>query len=292
MSLGVWLIVLVAFLAGHRVGVEKWRMLVNVGRASLRRTDAVRCYAAGLFANLCLPSIIGGDVLRAALATRATGRAEATVLGSIADRVLDIATMAVLIAAGGFLARDALPGWGGSVVAAAVIAGVLLGITLLPLALRRPLKRWPRKLRRPIGRGLVALRYLVRSPGTALLASAISIGLQSLFIVLNAWIGRSIGVDIPLAVWFFAWPLAKMAGLLPISLGGLAVRDATLGALLVPVGVPLTLGVVASLIWQSVMIAGGLIGGALWWGMSRRMGDARPSLTRRLALVSTARDHG
>jgi hypothetical protein len=89
--------------------------------------------------------------------------------------------------------------------------------------------------------------------------------IQSFFVILNAWVGRSIGIGIPVAVWFLVWPLAKVAGLLPISLGGLAVRDATFAALLVPVGVPMALGVVASLIWQSVLIVGGLLAGVLWW---------------------------
>jgi hypothetical protein len=94
--------------------------------------------------------------------------------------------------------------------------------------------------------------------------------MQGGFVLLNAWIGKSIGVSVPLAVWFLVWPLAKLAGLLPISLGGLGVRDATLGALLVPAGVPLALGVVASLIWQSILIAGGLLAGALWYASRGR----------------------
>jgi uncharacterized membrane protein YbhN (UPF0104 family) len=293
LSAFVWLSALCGFLAGHRLGVEKWRMLINAGRAALSRTDAVRCYAAGLFANICLPSIVGGDVLRAALATRVTRRPEATVLGSVADRILDIAVSGVLILIGGFMARDALPGWGADALAVAILLGVLASAVALPLVFRRPLARWPRRLRRPIGRSLVAVRYLARSPRTALAACAISAVVQAGFVLLNAWIGASIGVAVPLAVWFFAWPLAKIAGLLPISLGGLAVRDATLGALLVPAGVPLALGVIASLIWQSVVIAGGLLGGLLWWGMSRRAGEPSRALRRNLSLASAPlRDHG
>ena len=42
-------------------------MMVNTSRkrAPFPPADALRCYAAGLFANLYLPSIVGGDVLRA-----------------------------------------------------------------------------------------------------------------------------------------------------------------------------------------------------------------------------------
>lgn len=292
MSAGVWIGVLAGFLAGHRLGVVKWRRLINAGRASLSAFDAVRCYAAGLFANLCLPSIIGGDVLRAALAARATGRPEATVLGSIADRIVDIVALSVILASGAFFARNALPEWGTGVVVAGLLLGAIGLFAGLPLVLRMKLARWPRRLRRPVGRSLVALRYLMRDRRSALLAASISFSMQGGFVLLNAWIGRSIGIDIPLPVWFFVWPLAKLAGLIPISLGGLAVRDATLGALLVPLGVPLATGIVASLIWQSVLIAAGLLGGLFWWLSGRRRGIRWPDTSRPFAVAAGPADRG
>lgn len=285
----VWLAVLTGFLAGHRLGAVKWRRLINAGRASLPTPDAVRCYAAGLFANLCLPSIVGGDVLRAALATRATGRPEATVLGSVADRVIDIFGLALLLAAGAFMTRNLLPDLGSSLVGVAMLVGILAGAIALPLVIRMPLRRWPRKLRRPVGRGLVALRYLSRDYGTALFAISVSLTIQGGFVLLNWWIGRSLGIDVPVAAWFFVWPLAKLAGLLPVGVNGIGVRDATLGALLVPLGVPMATGVVASLVWQSILIGGGLLGGLYWWASSRRRG-LPVAVSGRLAIASPNRN--
>lgn len=266
----LWLGALALFLIGHQVGVVKWRTLVHASRGRLRLRDATRFYAAGLFANLCLPTIVGGDLLRAVLAGRATGRMEAAFLAGVADRALDIATMAVLITAGALAARGALPGWSGEVLTAGVLLGALGTLAAAPFVLRRPLARWPRRIRRPLGRGLVALRHLARHPGHAALALGLSLAIQSGFVFINVWIGRAVGITLPLGVWFVAWPLAKIAGLMPISLGGLAVRDATFGALLLPLGIPMAQGVVAALVWQTVMIGGGLTGGLVWWLLSRR----------------------
>ena len=77
----VWIGSLGLFLLGHQLGAVKWRLLINAGHGRLGLLDATRCYAAGLFANICLPSIVGGDVLRAVLAGRSTGGMEAAVLG-------------------------------------------------------------------------------------------------------------------------------------------------------------------------------------------------------------------
>ena len=282
---GTWIAVLLGFLAGHALGVLKWQLVVNAGRASLAVLDAVMCYGAGLFANMCLPSLVGGDVLRAALVSMLTRRPEAALFGGVLDRVSDLAALGVLVTVGGIAARHALPGWGAQALTVVIVVTLALGVVFLPLVLKRPLHRWPPRFRRRIGRSLVALRRLSRSPGTALAVFALSLSIQASFVLLNAWLGRAIGITVPLSVWFLTWPLAKAASLLPISLGGLAVREATLAGLLLPFGVPAALGVVASLLWQTVLIVGGLFGGLMWWALSRRA-SVSTRTGRRVSMLS------
>lgn len=273
----VWLGVLGGFLAGHLLGVVKWRMMLAACRAVVQGVDAIRCYAAGLFANLCLPTIVGGDVLRAALAGRASRRMEAAVLGGVADRAIDLGAVWLLLAGGTLTARTLLPAWGLRLLVGAAILGAAGLTALVVLAWRVPVRRWHRRIRRPAVRAVVALRRLATRPGRIALALLLALLIQGGFVLLNAWVGRAIGIAVPLGAWFVAWPLAKLAGMMPVSLGGLGVRDVTLGAILVPLGVPLTQGVVASLIWQSVLIAGGLLAGGAWWllGRTRSVGGPR-----------------
>jgi len=280
MPLTVWLAILALFLLGHRIGVAKWQLVLSGGGARLGGRDAVRCYAAGLFTNLCLPSIVGGDVLRGALAARATGRTEAVVLGGVADRLIDVLTLGLCLAGGTVLSARLLPGRAPLIVALIAVGGVAGLAAALWLAGRRPLARWPARIRRPLARSLVALRRLRRAPGVAALAVALSLIIQAGFVILNAWIGRSLGIEVPLAVWFVAWPLAKLTALIPISLGGLGVRDAAFGAMLVPLGVPMARGVVASLVWQSILIGGGLLAGALWLALGSG-GEVRRTVSLR-----------
>ena len=163
-------------------------------------------------------------------------------------------------------------GWRSQVAGLGLTIGLVIGLACLPLIFQRSFSGWPARYRRLIARFLIALRRLRRNPLTALRALLISLLVQSGFVLLNAWIGRAIGIEVPLAVWFLTWPLAKVAGLAPISIGGLGVRDATLAALLATFGVPPALSLAESLIWQSVMIAGGLLSGLVWWRLrnSRR----------------------
>jgi uncharacterized membrane protein YbhN (UPF0104 family) len=290
-SLPILTAMLAGFVIVHFLGVIKWRTIVNAnaGRAPLHLLDAVRFYAAGLFANLCLPSIVGGDVLRAALAGKRIGQPEAVVLGGLADRMIDTLAIGVLVAVGGLLAGGSLSGWSTPFVLLVCLLTVGIGVMMLPLLLRRPLNRWPAQYRRRVGRALVSLRRLWQSPRATFRAFTFALVMQSSFVLLNAWLGFSLSIDVPLAVWFLVWPLAKAAGLLPVSLGGLGVRDATLAALLVPFGVPLAQGLVASLAWTTVMIGGGLLGGLFWWMLGRS-----PEVGREVLSLSGSshRSHG
>ena len=167
--------------------------------------------------------------------------------------------------------------------------GLAVTTLLLPFALRGPLASWPPRVRRSMGRALVALRHLAHHPGAGALALVMSLAIQGVFVLLNVRIGAAIGIHLALPVWFIAWPLAKIAGLLPISLGGLAVRDATFAEPVLPLGVPMAQGVVAALAWQTVMITGGLLGGLAWWLLRSR--SARPGSWSWSELLATARRH-
>jgi hypothetical protein len=139
-EVGAWLAVWCGFAVGHGLGVFKWRYNVNLGiasaRAQLGPIDALQCYAAGMFANLCLPSIVGGDALKAILAAKVTRRTEAAIVGGLTERLIDTFALLVLIVAGALWSQSAMPGWAQSVVqvgAALALAGALL---CLPLVLR------------------------------------------------------------------------------------------------------------------------------------------------------------
>ncbi|MBM3989919.1 MAG: flippase-like domain-containing protein [Planctomycetes bacterium] len=275
--LSKWALVWAGFIAGHVLGVFKWRYSVNLGiasaRARLGATDAAQCYSAGMFANLCLPSIVGGDAIKALLAARVTARAEASVLGGLTERLIDTFALLVLIVVGALWSSTAMTGWAQSVVQVGTLLAAVGGLVALPLLLRRKLERWPRKLRGTIGRALVSMRRLAARPSRALVVLALSLVIQGWFVLLNLELGRSIGIEAPLAVWFFAVPMTKAITLAPLSVGGLGVREVTLaGFLAAMASVAEQDGVAASLLWQSVLIATGLLGGVLWFVLGYREG--------------------
>ena len=102
---------------------------------------------------------------------------------------------------------------------------------------------------------------MIKDPKRTLGALAISLSIQSGFILLNAILGTACKIDLPLHIWFLAWPLAKLSAMLPISLGGLGVRETALAFLLLSFGIPFSKSVGLGLLWESVLVAGGVVGG-------------------------------
>jgi len=264
----LWAGVLAGLFAGHLFAAMKWRMFLAASGAACTPVEALRAHGAGLFANLCLPSLVGGDVIRAGMLARRRAIA-ALAVGSIADRIVDTSALVFLALLGAALAPDLLPGSSGmtlGVIGSLVVAAGVGG----PLALRTvPLQRLPEKLRDPIGGLREASDALIARPVASLSGFAISLGIQSSFVALNATLGSAIGIQVPLAIWFLCWPLAKLIALAPISLGGLGVREAALATLLAGFGVESAAAVGQSLLWQAALITLGLIAGALSFGTGR-----------------------
>jgi glycosyltransferase 2 family protein len=267
--------VLVGYLLAHCIGVLKWRMVVNAAGANLDFATSAQCYAGGLFGTLFLPSIVGGDVVRLAVGLRRSPRPAAVLTGNLVDRFLDVTAQGGLVLLGLFLApelelvpdelEDKLEN-------ALVVAGIAL-ILLLGVLFRlrkRILAGRSVRFRRRLARLRHAFRSVSKRRRVLVLGWVLGTGIQTCFLLLTAQVAEYCGLKLPLGAWLFAWPLAKLAAVLPLTQGGIGVREAALVALLAPFGAPGPVVLAAGLVWEAVIIAGGLIAGAAALSLGRR----------------------
>jgi uncharacterized protein (TIRG00374 family) len=267
----LWLWVLAIFTAGHVLAAYKWCGMVRAASCGLAYPEAIRAHFAGLFANTWLPSIVGGDVVRAAWISRRHGIAVPAVTG-ILDRLLDLAALTALTAVGALLTGESLQGWIAPALTAfgfVVIAGLVTG----PAILRRFRPEiLPRRFSTAAERLAEVAGALQERPRPILISFLLSVFIQLGFVGLNYTIARALGIEASFPVWLLAWPLAKIIALVPVSLGGLGVREAALAALLTPFGVTASLAVAQALVWQSILFSCGLAAGSLVLLAGRRSG--------------------
>lgn len=272
-----FLLVLLGYLLAHAVGVAKWRMVVNAAGAELDFSTSAQCYSGGLFGTLFLPSIIGGDVVRLAVGLRRSPRPAAVLGGNVADRFLDVAAQAGLVLLGLFLLPGSLPPQLQQSVRKGLLvagSGALL-LLFLVLILHRPLLGGRSiHFRRRLARLRYALRSVSRHPRVLLFGWLLGTLIQGTFLELTALLAISCGLVLPLRIWLFAWPLAKLAAVLPLTQGGIGVREAALVALLASFGAAGPVVLAAGLVWEGVILAGGLLAGLTAFLLRRS--DLRP----------------
>jgi glycosyltransferase 2 family protein len=261
--LGVWPGALAMYMSLHLVGVTKWRLLVNTAGAGLPFRTAARAYYMGLFGNTFLPSIVGGDVVRAGVALRAARSRSGLVLGSLVDRLLDVVGLAGVAGIGAVLSPRALDDRSRRIFLTLGVLLAVAGLGALVAITLTPVRRFPWKVRRTLVQVRRAVRATLRRPQAIVGAFLLGMLLQSLLTILNWWLGRLMGIDIPVYVWLFVWPLAKIAALLPVTQNGIGVREAAQAALFAPFGVSAARAVATGLVFEVVLISGGLLGGAL-----------------------------
>src|SRR5882762_3639710 len=229
--------VLLIYLVALTGGITKWHTVVNSAGAQLSFAASAQCYTSGLFGALFLPSIIGGDVARLAVGISRSPRPAAVITGNVADRFLDMAAQLTLMSLGLILLPGSLPVALQAparhvLLAGAAVAAIVLSLVLI---LHRPLLRGrPIRFRRRLAQIRHAIRSISRHPHRLLFGWLLGTSVQGTYIVLTALLGISCGLALPLRVWLFAWPLAKMAAVLPITQGGIGVREAALVLLLAP----------------------------------------------------------
>ena len=250
----VWAATLLLFLVGHAIAAFKWHMLMPK-HENLPPRLWLTAHFAGLVANLCLPGLASGDVVRAGWIIRHAGHGETVAIAGVVDRAIDCAALLTLATAGLVAMGEA----GGSalrviaITAAILLIGAAAGGTTFMLLRRRERDG-------VIGRSVHAIAMLADRPWRPVMAFALSIGVQSTFLVLNAQLGRSAGVDVSIGAWLAAWPLAKIAALIPLGLAGLGLREAAIVAFMRPFGAQPGPVMAAGLLWEGVLFSSGLIG--------------------------------
>lgn len=264
----IWAAALVIYLGLHLIGVAKWRLIINTAGAGLSFPQAIRAYYAGLFGNTFLPSIVGGDVVRAGVAFGVARSKAGLLFGSLIDRILDFVGLAAVAGIGAVLVPRALDPQSRHIFLVVTALLALTGLFAMALIAVLPPRRFGFKVRRKMVHVRLAVRSVSRRPGAVVGAFVLGMTLQSLQVGLNAWLGAQAGIEIPFDVWLFVWPLAKMSGIAPTQ-NGIGVREAAQVALFAPFGVPAGLALATGLVFEVIVISGGLVAGLIAWVIGR-----------------------
>ena len=288
--LGSWPTVLLVLLGlMGLIALTSWRLqaLMHAAGVGLHALHTLRLTWIGSFFNLAFPGSTGGDVVKAVLASRATGAPTRSVLSVFGDRALGI--LGLIVLAGAVLVLYPLDDRLRSlrvVVLLLLFAGLVLAGVVFSSRIRRALgltqviKRLP--FQQVIREAGECSRMYGGRPRTLTLGLLISTlnhaGLATAVWVLADALGMA---PVTLSRAVLLVPLANLVSAIPLLPGGWGVGEAAFAYFFGLVGVPATEAVSLSVVYRLAVLASSLPGGLLWMG-SRRRSPARAQSPRAL----------
>ena len=257
-----WAAGMVTVLLVQAVAGVRWAALARPLGFDYPRRFFVWRFFEGMFFSLCLPSSIGGDVVKAYRIGDTTSRRLLAGCSVLADRLTGLSALGVLGVAA-LAARKYALSLPVTILVAAGLLAVALAVFLLAVSfLDRIVMLLPEG---SSGRGFLAqLMPYQQRPSLIAKAVAWSFVVQAGGAVSVALSARALGVDQPLSLWFSVVPLVNLAMVLPINIGGFGVRESAMTYLLAEEGVPSDRAVGVALLWGLSTIIIGLVGGVLF----------------------------
>jgi uncharacterized membrane protein YbhN (UPF0104 family) len=270
------LLMLAAFLlvvAGIVVRAVRWMVLLRALGIQVPLRRLVELYFIGTFFNAFLPSGLGGDVVRVLELAQDTHAAAAA--GTvIVDRMTGLLVLFAMALAALPFSGDLLPAETVSAIGLLSVGGLVAGGFVLQGGL---LRRWSRWLPGPLaltGEGALARVYhAVTGCGSRAIAQALGVSLlfNLLLVALNYLVARAVGVDIALTYFLLFVPLLSLTLTLPVSIGGLGVREGMAVLLFTQAGVGEAAAVAASLgVYLLSTVLAGLLGGLIYLAQGAR----------------------
>jgi glycosyltransferase 2 family protein len=264
-SLG-WIVVAIAvtFLQIF-VGVLRWRRISAECGAPLGLRQAMRFNLIGTFFNQTLPSSIGGDAVRLWLVARGGAGWRAATYSIFVDRAIGLIALAIIIVA-------SLP-WSYNLIADPHGRSALLFVDFAALAggvgfLVLGALPWP-WLRRWWGThhlhacAVIANRVIFsRKHGPAI--AVLSILVHVLAVVIAWCVVQSIAAPVVFGQIFQLVPPVMLITMLPISIAGWGVREASMALAFGYAGLLPNEGVNVSLLYGAVTFLVGAFGGLVW----------------------------
>jgi uncharacterized membrane protein YbhN (UPF0104 family) len=221
----------------------------------VRYGTLLRSFLVATFYNNFLPSNIGGDVIRIAETAKPAGSKTLATMVVLVDRGVGLLALVLVAALGATAAAHPVPGpigaaalWSGLVIATAACTPALMRPDIVTRVLQ-PLqslhKEWvDRRLRRLT----TCLERFGARPISLLLCFLGAVAVQALLVCFYAAVAYSMNIPISWIHLAIIVPVSFIVQMLPLSINGFGLREATFGFYFTRLGLPLESALVVSFV--------------------------------------------
>jgi uncharacterized protein (TIRG00374 family) len=254
----------------HILGFLRWQMLLKAVQINIPLKKLISSFCGGIFFSIFLPSTIGGDLVRTADLVSHTQKANQIIATVFLDRLSGYIGLAIVILLavflGGALISDKIVFFS---VALIIIFLVIILLLLFNSFIYTRITRFlsmPKagKIREMI-KGMHREIYIFRNHKKMIIGNlALSFLIQVISPVIAYFIGFALGVKINIFYFIIFLPIISAITLLPISIGGLGLREGLYVVYFAKAGVVKQLALAMSLLSFSIVVFYGAIGGLIY----------------------------
>ena len=261
----------VLYMAGQALSAYKWHILLRPLGLSVPYVRTLAFYFTGMFFNLFLPTIIGGDAVKAVLLARETGAPARSTMSVFMERNVGLLALLAIATAAALVAPPVEFG-GLSLIALCML--LFAGFLLINFVLAhrhayelidRVVAMTPLSRLRPRAASLyeAVARYRT-SPGALVSATLLSFVFQLVVVGVVFLNARALNLDFPLSALAVFVPLISLGGMIPVTVNGLGAREALYILLFGRLGAPTEMSVSLALLFLAVTFAASLPGGLVY----------------------------
>lgn len=271
---------LVLYLVMLMVSAWRWGLLLTTQQVAVRFGTLMNSYLVATFFNNFLPSNIGGDVIRIRDTAAAAGSRTLATTVVLIDRGIGLLGLVFVAALGASLAAHHSEtvgpigpgllwlGLAGGVAVAAFMVMVPNSIGLLLKPFQALHQEW---VGERIQRLTTALAKFRAAPRALLAGFAGAVLVQATLVGFYAAVARALSIPIPLSHLAILIPVSFIVQMIPLSVNGFGVREATFGFYFSRLHLPLESALALSFIGAALIMLFSTSGAVAYLSRRERM---------------------
>jgi uncharacterized protein (TIRG00374 family) len=246
---------------GHFLCIIRWKYLLAAFDIPMRTLSLLLIYGIGMFFNLVLPGLVGGDLVKTYLTGRNSRRPYSLAFASVfLDRDIGVVAMVLIAVIAALVVPVQVQGHSLLIYFLGLLALCALANLLLfhPKAHQVVLRLLPAgRFRRGVQRLEMLSEALIkvrRKPTSLVLAVVLSL-VNQLLVSVSGWlIALALGIDAPFKYFFVFIPAIVVITLIPISINGVGLRELAYVSFFTIIGISREEGMLMGLLTSLVTI--------------------------------------
>src|SRR5688500_3588136 len=262
---------LVLYLAMVLSSAVRWAVLLRAQQVRLPFSFLTQSFLVATFFNNFLPSNIGGDVVRISDTAPAAGSKTLATTVVLIDRGIGLLGLALMAATGATLMQRMAVGpigpallWAGFGIGAMIATPALL-MPETATKLLQPLRVFHQEwVDARIEKLTYALTRFKETPAALAVCFFGAVAVQGILVLFYLAIARSMNIPIGFAELAVIVPISFIVQMVPVSLNGFGVREATFGFYFARLGLPLESALLVSFVGAALILVFSLSGGVAY----------------------------